>query len=258
MLSALLILQASVAPIATGDPIAAPIPIERAGLEERPSLAARALSVVGMTDLSTTPVTVTLQCLVLANGRMGDCVPAADGGTVDPARFWPRVEQTARTSSPLLRAALARTAFYRVRLARAAASAWRSVLIREVVSAADAGPSRPATETVDQTALRVVGGDMPDLAFFYPVDARRAGAQTRVAATCRVLGDHSLWCRDPRTELVELPGPPPAWRDPAFDAAFARATLRAFAALKVRDTLAGGRDSVGREARVGLRWVLPD
>lgn len=54
------------------------------------------------------------------------------------------------------------------------------------------------------------------------------------------------------------PDPPPAWRLPSFDPAFLHANPRALAALKAKRRLTTGEESVGRETRLGLRWVLPE
>ena len=221
-----------------------------------PTAAARALSVEGVAPLPTRPAAVTLQCLARDDGAIGDCIEAGDGGTRDPRLFHARVTALSQTTDPLLRAARERTAFYRLPPARHRRET-RSVVIRERVSATDAAPTTPAVP-VAQGELSTDPAGAVDPCPFYPSAALRAGVQTRVAVTCRVLADRSLLCRDPTVDLPPITGDRPMWRDPAFDGAFARATRRAFAAFRVRSTLTSGGDSLGREGRWAMNWRLGD
>lgn len=234
--------------------IAAPEPVTAAILVSTPTAAARALSVAGAT-LPATPVSFTFQCLVLRGERPGNCIDAKDGVVLNQKAFWLRMDtlRQAAATDPLLRAALAKTAFYRLRPAPDGKRA-RSVLIHETVSLADAPPSGRAAAMVDKTELAITG---LDLSRFYPPVALRAGAQTRVTATCRVLADYSLWCRDARADLLPMPDDQPMWRAPALDPTFARATVQALSTAKVRPTLSSGGTSVGREARITVNWTLP-
>ena len=247
----LMILQA-IAAAATASPEISPT------FTARPTAAARALTVQGVT-LPTAPITFTFECLVRDDGRIGDCIDAAAGTFTEPTLYRQRLspQLDAGESDALRGAARARLTYYRVAPAKTNGRKKRTVLIREIVSPADAAPVGVKGELVPPTLIKIEGGAELDLEYSYPAAALRAGVQTRVGATCHVLEDHSLLCRDARTELPGLADPPPSWRDPTFDAAFEQATPRALAALKVERTLADGRESVGKETHFGLRWVLP-
>jgi len=189
---------------------------------------------------------------------MRDCIAADDGGTREPEVFLQRTAslQQAAAVDPLRRAALARVPFYRlppIDDKAASEKPTRSALIRETVSAADAPPTGPAAATVDKRELSLVPGFDPHQ--FYPSAALRAEVGMRVSATCRVLADHSMWCRDARIDLPPVTGDVPMRRDSSFDAAFKRATTLALATGRVRPTLASGNNSVGCEARLTIHWA---
>lgn len=247
MIAYLIALQAGV--------IAAPEQVTAASVIATPTDAARALSVAGVT-LPAAPVSYTFQCMVLRGDMPGNCIDAKDGIVLDQKIFWQRIEKLLQAvdTDPLLRAARAKTAFYRLRPAPYGKRI-RSVLIHETVSRADAPPSARAGAMVDSKDLVITELDVSD---FYPPAALRAGAQTRVTATCRVLADHSLLCRDAEVALPPVAADPPLWRVPRLDPEFARATVQALSTAKVRPTLSSGGNSVGREARFTVNWKLPN
>lgn len=251
----LTLLQAAIASV-----IAPPVSLDPSAIRIAPTTAARALSMAAVDQLPPTPVTVTLQCLVDADGRLADCIPADDGGTGDIAVFRQRlfagVERA--KADPILAAALARTPFYRVRLSHVVNKATTSVLVREVVSAADRPPPDASRGTIGKGELRIDPDPAVSISAFYPPAALRAGAQTRVTATCRVLGDHSLLCRDPQVDLPPIVGDLlPLWRIPALDPDFGRATVRAFATMRAQPQTASGEDSIGHEVLPSIAWRLP-
>ena len=239
--------------------IAPPLMLTPTATLAAPTAAARALSLAALDAPPTAPVTITLQCLVSAAGRLGDCIPAADGGTRDAAAYRRRVIATAEQAraDTMLAAALARMPFYRVAPPRPSGRATASLLVREVIAPADTAPSAAPTGTVAPGELAVAADPRVSPGDFYPPPALRSGAETRVAATCRVLDDLSLLCRDPRVDLPPLAGDPPMWRQPPFDPAFGQATLRALAAMHAASRTAAGESNVGREATLHLNWRLP-
>ena len=258
------------------DAITPPQVLEASMIQATPSAAARAISVETVPRLPTRPVTVTVECLVRTSGVLGDCIPAEDGGTGDLKAFRQRLSATVRgaPTDPVLAAAMARTRFYRVRPLGPAKepangptnqNVYRSVLIRITVSPADKAPNSPAIARLASGDLMIDPASVADVASFYPPAARRADARTRITATCRVLTDRSLYCRDPRVDLTETPGTPLTGSRtgsqtvtmPDFDAAFGRATIQAFATMRAQARTASGEDSVGREAPFSLRWQLP-
>ena len=186
----------------------------------------------------------------------GNCIDAKDGVVLDQKAFWPRIEnlRQAAETDPLLRAARAKTAFYRLRPAPFGKKI-RSVLIRETVSLADAPPSERAGMGVDQKELAITE---INVSAFYPPVALRAHAQTRVTATCRVLVDYSLLCRNAHVDLLPVVGDQPSSRAPTLDPMFMRATVRALSTAKVRPTLTSGGSSIGREAQFTVNWTLPN
>lgn len=249
MIAYLIMLQAG------ANTMAVPEQVTAASVVATPTAAARALAVAGVT-LPATPASFTFQCLVLRGNMPGNCIDAKEGVVLDQKAFWPRIEnlQQATETDPLLRAARLKTAFYRLRPAPFGKKI-RSVLIRETVSLADAPPSERAGVRVDQKELAITEFDISD---FYPPAALRAGAQTRVTATCRVLADYSLLCRNAQVDLVPVAGDQPSSRAPTLDPMFMRATVRALSTAKVRPTLTSGGSSIGREAEFTVNWTLPN
>ena len=209
-----------------------------------PTAAVRALSMQGVTPPAAA-VTFTFVCSVLPNLAPANCIDTA-------------TEANTESREALSRAAKIRTDFYRLAPNNYRQDSTRTVLVREIVSAADVGPVDAAVDTVEVSQLRFSEGTTFDPKTFYPVAALRTRSQSRVAVTCRVLADQSLLCRNPQTDLPGLADPPPAWRQPSLDADFGLATILAFATMRVSPELADGRASVGHEARLRMRWVLPD
>ncbi len=239
--------------------ITPPLLLDTSMMQAMPTAAARAISVENSTSLSLEPVTVTIECLVRTSGILGDCIPAQDGGTADLKTFNRRLFATIRGGpiDPAVTAALARARFYRVRPMAPARHADRSVLIRMTVSSADKAPNSPSIARLAKGGLKIDPSSVTDVSSFYPPAARRADARTRITATCRVLTDRSLYCRDPHVDLLDSPGAPRDASMPAFDADFGRATIQAFATMRADAHTASGEDSVGREAPLSLSWQLP-
>lgn len=254
MIVTLVLLQAL-----TASAISPPVMLTPETTQVSPTAAARALSAEQIGQAPATPVSVTLQCIVGPDGRLGDCIPANDGGTDNIATYRERLLSVAgqARAEPILNAALARTAFYRVRPSPGSGKRVATVLVREIVSSADKAPSDKPIGTIAKGGLEINPDPLLPSGWFYPSAALRAGAQTRVSATCRVLGDLSLFCHDPKVDLPPVAGDLPMWRMPEFDQSFDQATLRAYAAMRAKPRTATGEDSVGREVSVATNWRLP-
>lgn len=113
----------------------------------------------------------------------------------------------------------------------------------------------PPEAFVPQRELVIENASGADIRRFYPLAALKAGAQTRVTATCRVTRDRRLACRDAVIDLPVVTGPK-AWLQPEFDPLFTQATIALLATFKVAARLRSGGDSVGREARMSVNWAL--
>lgn len=239
--------------------ITPPVPLASTATRVAPTAAARALSVAALDRLPPAPVTVALQCLASEEGQLTDCIAADGGGTSNLAVYRQRLfALPARAKAdPILAAALARIPFYRVQPTRASGKATVSVLVREVVSAADQAPRGAPRGTVAKGGLGVDPEPAMTIGAFYPPAALRAGAQTRVTANCRVLGDRSLFCREPQVDLLSTSGDPPLWRVPALDPSFAQATVRVFATMRAQSRTVSGEDSAGCEVPLTIVWQLP-
>ena len=243
----LLALQAAAAQM-----IAPPVPMADASPVRRPSATERALSLDG-SAAPVQPVAIRLQCLVWPNGSVGGCIRAEGGGTRDLTAFRARIEVEAAAKDPWLRAASRRAAYYR--LPAVTSDGFRSVLIDETIAAADVPPLAGGKGLVPQRALAAapVGAD---ISAYYPALPMRAGVEADMTATCRVMPDRSLWCRDARA-LTPL-GVTPGWVETEIADAFRRATLNALASYRARPTLPSGENSVGHEAQMVIRWRLPE
>lgn len=239
--------------------ITSPEPLDAAAMQAVPSMAARAITVQDLPRLPAEPVTVAIQCLVRPNNTLGDCIPADDGGTADIKVFRQRLFAGIGGTpvDPVVGAALARAQFYRVRASSPAKrDADRSVLVRVTISSADKAPNT-ANGAVAKGDVKIDPASITDIAEFYPPPALRADARTRITATCRVLADRSLYCRDPHVDLLPGQGAAANMAMPQFDAAFGRATLLAFATMRAQSRTGSGKDSVGREGPMSLSWQLP-
>lgn len=238
--------------------IAPPVPLAQGVVLASPTAAARALSVEGIAALPATPVTITLQCAV-DRDTLTFCIPAADGGTADTRTFWQRALSSDRAqqreADPLLDAALTRMQYYRVQPMPARPKVTPTVLIREIVSVADRAPSGPPTGISEQRALPLTTAPF-NPGDFYPASARRAGASNTIRATCRVLADLSLYCRDPQVDLPPREGPAPAWRQPEFDRNFLFATRMMLAAAHAEPVTKSGEPGVGRDVVVRIGWYI--
>jgi hypothetical protein len=249
----------AIAQAITSSAILPPVPLTPSVIRVAPTAAARALSVAALDDLPVAPRWVALQCLVGSDGALMDCVPADAGGTADLKVFRQRLaaRRDRSIADPMVAAALARMPFYRILSPRAPGKATPSVLISESISLADRAPPTAPRGKIVEGGLRVDFAPGVSSAEFYPPAALRAGAQTRVTATCRVLGDHSLLCHGAEVDLPPRAGDPPLWRVPAHDADFARATLRVFATMRAQPRTVSGEDSVGRDVPLSMNWQLP-
>lgn len=229
-----------------------PVPIAEAAPVRRPSATQRAISLDGMAGPAQ-PVAIRLQCLVWPNGSVGGCIRAEDGGVQDLATFRTRIRGEAAATDPWLRAAIRRAGHYRLQAVMS--DAFRSVLIDEVVAAADVPPPGAGKGLVPQGALAAVpvGASISD---YYPAEARLDGLEADMTATCRVMPDYSLWCRDARWLTPSGASATPA--EAAVADAFRRATLEALADHRARPTLPSGENSVGHEAQMVIRWRLPE
>jgi len=253
MIGTVIILQAIAA-----TQIKPPVMLKSEAIQVSPTAAARALTADALEEMSA-PVTVTLQCIVSADGSLVDCIPADDGGTDDPAIYLQRLYATGERAKadPVLAAALSRTIFYRVRADRNSSKAQVSVLVREVISPTDRAPNNAPRGAIPRGGVKINPEPSLKIDKFYPAAARRNGAQTRVSATCLILDGLSLFCRKPEVYLPGIATEAPMWRQPAFDDAFGNATLRVLASMRAESRTATGEDSIGRELPVSINWQLP-
>jgi len=239
-------------------PIKPPVMLKSEAIQVSPTAAARALTADALQEMSG-PITVTLQCIVSADGGLEDCIPADDGGTDDPAIYLQRRYAAGERAKadPVLAAALSRTIFYKIRTDRNSSKARVSVLLREVISPADRRSHSVALGAIPRGGVKINPEPTLKVEKFYPSAALRSGAQTRVRATCLILEDLSLFCRNPEVDLPPIAAESPMWRQPTFDDAFGNATLRALASMRAESRTAAGEDSVGREVPVSMNWQLP-
>jgi hypothetical protein len=232
-------------------------PLTPEAVQASPTAAARAVTADALPDMPG-PVTVTLQCMVEPNGGLSECIPADDGGTRDAAthlqRFYAAMERA--KADPVLAAALTRMRFYRVRSNPGTGKPRASVLVREVVSPADRAPQTPAVGAIPRGGVKLNFEPTMNMGDFYPPDATRSETRARVSATCRILGDLSLLCRNPEVDLqpTEEVG---AEQRPGMVEGFGRSTLRVLASMRADPRTATGEDSVGRELPVTIVWHLP-
>lgn len=255
VISALLMLQASFALA-----FAPPVPLVPGMTETSPTAAVRALTVSELDKLPSAPATHTLQCWVQGGGELHMCALADDGGTSDFAVLHQRNIATLdkAKADPTLAAAMARMPFYRVRLSSKSNKELASVLVQEKISAADQAPQEAPIGTIEKDGVELDPKPMSIVAGLYPDLARRIGLEARVTATCRVLSDRSLLCRDP---IVEITNPNPRMTQQSIDRyerVFAVSTLKAFAAMRAQKKTKLGEESRGRDVPLAINWTLRD
>ena len=90
------------------------------------------------------------------------------------------------------------------------------------------------------------------MADYFPPEARWANVSMRVRARCRVLADLSLYCSEAKPEQAAGMGPGPT------DAAFEQATIRLLARAKVLSNTRSGRNPIGHDVNVTIRWAVSD
>lgn len=245
--------------VITARAITAPIALAPEAIEAAPTAAARALSVETLSHLPSQPVSVDLQCVAGDDGRLAYCIPADDGGASNIQIYRQRFFSVGEREKydPIFAAALARMEFYRIRPFPHSGDAPPTVLVREVVSAADKASSAAPLGTIVKGGVEIEPDPLFTFDSFYPASALRAEAQARVSATCRVLDDRSLFCRDPKVDPQQAGSDVPLSRASEFDVLFQNATLRVFAAMHVKVQTRAGERSIGREVPFAINWRSP-
>lgn len=244
--------------LVTATAIAPPTPLSPEEVVVAPTMAAKALSLRHLTSPISEAVTVPLQCLVMDTGALVTCVSAEDGGTADNTVFRSRALQVAPLGTAY-DAAQNRISYYRVRTTAPAVSGMRTVLVNEVLSPSDYGPTTPPRAVVAAGMIKTEPAAVDNTGRNgYPPSALRAGAQARVTVTCRVLSDRSLLCRDPRiADLTVKYGLDERDRE-LLTSVFGRATLVRLAQAHARAQTDAGEDSVGLEGPVTIIWRIPN
>lgn len=231
-----------------------PVALSAVDVRREPAPAVRADRWDGRIETPTDPVTIPLLCLAETQGNVVDCIVADDRGPVfKTTRDFLRAAGTDDVSprTPSL-AGLARArARQRVLQLR---RGWGHFLFRtsETIGAADARPVAPvATPVLAMTDLRFERVPAPGLIErLFPASALRRGEGTRMLATCRVMPDRALFCRDGRQDPASPPLADPVRRE------FALATYQVAAEMRVAPKALDGSDPIGRDVTIAVNWFV--
>lgn len=231
-----------------------PVSIEQVIVVRRPTAAARALSVEGMTDIPAQVRKFKFQCTVSNAGRIQDCATANQEGITDPAAFRGAVAAEALESETDFEARLRGIARRRLQyyiLSKDVAqpsSEIHTVLITEQVSAADVIPAQQSQQLLVQDDLVFETDVTTMMSDLYPPAALRAEVSASVATHCIVLGDLSLLCRDAHVISQNNED------NTKFNQKFESSTLRAFAATHVLLKTRSGIDAIGHGVDLKMNW----
>ncbi|MES2445035.1 MAG: hypothetical protein V4574_19590 [Pseudomonadota bacterium] len=242
------------------DKLPEPAKADSATILYAPSRSLRSASAAAAAGLPASPVTVRLQCTVATDtGTPESCIPLDAGAKpvtsrAELARRAAAWESGAASAAPAVTVALQRVMLTRIRPTAEAGKPPVPVqmLFTETVGASDVVKLGASSGTIESRDLEM--DERPDAAVleaYYPAAALRAGIQARIRATCRVMPDRKLFCRD--AELVS----PDAAITPAIAAEFRNATYQVFDAVRLAPLSKKGDPVVGRDVDMRISFVLP-
>lgn len=236
-----------------------PVQADSANILYAPTRSVRSATAAAAASLSATPVTVRLQCTVLASrGQPISCIPLDAGAKpVTAAAELKRRRDAwvagAASAPPATIVAMQRVMLTRVRPTAAANDpAEVQMIFNETVSAGDAVRFGDPIGIIEARDIEM--DERPDPALmeaYYPIAALRGGLEARAKATCRVMPDRKLLCRD-----AELIGPDAALT-PAVAGEFRNATYQVFDSIRLSPLSKAGDPVVGREIDMRISFVLP-
>jgi hypothetical protein len=255
----MIILPLLLAPILAGLQTAPATPptAEASTIVYAPSRSLRSATAAAATGLPATPVTIRFECLVLDSGAPVRCLPLEGGAKPTPSvdefekRYiaWPRVSAIAPVA-----VALQRVLFTRVRpLVEPGKNAPPVLMLfSDTVSAGD-------VVTLGKSGGDLAIGDIemderPDAAVltaYYPPAAIREGISARTSATCRVMPDRKLFCRNAAAG-------PDSSITPDMAADFANATYQVLDSIRLSPLSKAGDPVVGRDVEMRISFVLPN
>lgn len=212
----------------------------------------------GVSGLPDQPVEVKLQCLVDAHfGDAQRCIPLS--GAAKPAMTKAEFDKrsAAWVATPVEKVALERARLTRVRpTATTDPDPANPVLVPMIftasVSARDFIAVAPVDAKMKMEARDIEYDERPDgalLSAYYPQRALAAKLEVRMVATCRVVGDRSLFCFNAR------PATPDSRLDAALTREFALATYQVLASIRLMALTKAGDPVVGREVEMRIGFV---
>jgi len=229
------------------EPVRIPFTAERVRLDPGPALRNRLMP--EDSALPAEEARFTVRCSVMIRGgRVGACdLPAGDPILAEIARNRARyylfkiddLVASAPESKSKKRPAPARPTF--------------TVDIVEWIRPADRRDLDLSTAArIERTQVRYSAQPDGDVVSdLYPIPALRQGAGARIAVTCRVERDLSLFCIDPKVQT--------GWQDmpEAIHEQFRNAALAIMSGIRVEPLLADGRPAAGKVFDTGIAFVLP-
>lgn len=234
--------------------LGAPVDLVPGDVLREPAAAVRADRWDGAIATPADPVTVPLLCMADNRGAVVDCLVAR--GALPRFKNALDFMKAAGTDSVVLPAPsldeLARIrARQRVMRTRPGTGYW---LFRtsETIGPADPAPvkpdGRPVLAMADVRFDRRLGFDL--VSQMFPAVALRRADMAIMLATCRVMPDHALFCRQAKLSPSS----------PALSARevreFALATYQAAAEMRVAETLPDGSASLGRDIAISISWYV--
>jgi hypothetical protein len=235
-----------------------PVTADAGNIVYAPSRSLRSATAAAATGLPAAPVMIRFECIVGAdNGAPLRCFPLENGAK--PAATLVEFERRyaawpSASAPPAVAVALQRVLFTRVRpAAEAGATAPTALMLfTDTVKAGDVVTLGAPIGTIASGDLEM--DERPDpaiLSAYYPPAALRAGIGARAKATCRVMPDRKLFCRD-----AEIVGPAGSIT-PDLAADFRNATYQAFDTIRLAPLSKQGDPVVGRDIDMRISFVLP-
>ena len=237
-----------------------PVMLDPRAVLTTPSPAARAATGEEVA-LPAVPRAFTLQCSVEEDSRRPlRCAPVGrtrtdPTPTRDPVEFGRRADwrDTGTAEDALWRVAVARVRLYRLRELPAAAPAVATVLITETLASADRIVLPPPVTSATRPRILYEVPPNPDLlSAYYPPAALRAEIAVAMRATCRIMADRTLFCRDANAAEGSVPV------DAAMFAQFAVAMYQIAGTVRVAAQAADGSSPVGRDVTLPMVFRIED
>lgn len=255
------LLMLLIAPVAApaDDKLPESVTVTDQAIRYAPSRSLISATVEGVTGLPDSPVTVRLQCLVDVHfGDSHRCIPL--NGTARPAVTRSEFDKRAGAwvATPVERVALERVRATRILPTAPVEEAdltkpkLAPMIFTHTISARDVVTLGPVDAKMKMEARDIEYDERPDgilLSAYYPQRALDAKIDVRMVATCRVLPDRTLFCRNAR----------PATADSRLDAAltreFALATYQVLSAVRLMALTKAGEPVVGREVEMRIGFT---